>query len=343
MEANRAFWMLRSCGPLALALACASSVNAAEPLAADPVRVGEPLVVENLTIFPMHGAPEPQPIALTTLDAALARGDAEVSELGSGGEVNRLQVENRGKLPIYVLAGTVVEGGKQDRQISQDFVIEPGQRIAVDAFCVEQGRWNARRSGRATGGKFGKAKGLAQSGVRRAAQYQRDQHEVWSEVSEVNAAHKTSAPSGTLMATLDDAEVARKRAGLVRAIDAALRGAEARAPVVGLGYAVDGKVRNVRWFQGPSAFGLFRSSLLESAALDALTAQGQSGKRSAPKVEAAAVDRFMRDIEAGASETRDTDALNSNEYKEGKAGYGSKARLKSRPTAAPISQDYTAK
>ena len=343
MEAKRVSWVLRSCRQLWLAMACASSVRAAEPQAAEPVRVGEPMVVENLTIFPMHGAAEAQPTALTTLDAALAKGDAEVSELGTGGEVNRLQVENKGKLPIYVLAGTVVEGGKQDRQIGQDFVIEPGKKVAVDAFCVEQGRWAAQRSGRATGGKFAKAKGLAQSGVRRAAQYERDQHEVWSKVSEVNAAHKTSAPSGTLMATLDDAEVTKKRAGLVRAIDAALRGAEARAPVVGLGYAVDGQVRNGRWFQGPGAFALFRGTLIESAALDALTAQEQTGKRSAPKVEAAAVDRFVRDIEAGATETRETEAQNRNEYKEGKAGYGSKTRLKSRPRAAPISQDYTAK
>ena len=67
---------------------------------------------------------------------------------------------------------------------------------------------------------------------------------------------------------------------------------------MGLAYAVDGQVRNVRWFQTASAFALFRGTLLESAALDALTAQAGSGKRSAPKVEAAAVDRFMQDVES---------------------------------------------
>jgi hypothetical protein len=343
MEAIRSSWLLQSCVQLVLSIACASRMSVAEPQATDVVRVGEPLVVENLTIFPMHGAREEQPIALTTLDAALAKGDAVVQELGAGGQVNRLQVANEGTLPIYVLAGTVVKGGNQDRQIGQDFVIEPGKKVAVDAFCVEQGRWTAERAGRATGGKFSEAKGLAQSSVRRAAQYQRDQGEVWNEVSEVNAAHRQTAPSGTLMATLDDADVARQRAALVRAIETALESADAREPLVGLGYAVDGKVRNVRWFQGPSAFALFRSTLLESAALDALTAQQQSGKRSAPKVEAAAAESFIRDVEAGTTEVRDTDAKNRNEYKESKTGYGSKTRLKSRPTAAPISQDYTAK
>jgi hypothetical protein len=331
-----------------LALAYASAASAAEPQADNPVRVGEPITIENLTVFPMHGAPEQNPIALTTLDAALAKGDAEVSELGQGtrgegAEVNRLYIRNKGKLPIYVLAGTVVKGGKQDRQIGQDFVIEQGKKVAVDAFCVEQGRWTTERAGRATGGKFSAGKGLAQSKVRAAAQYKRDQGEVWNEVSQVNAAYEKDAPSGTLMATLDDATVAKRRAALVRELDAALARAQSKAPLVGLGYAVDGKVRNVRWFQSASAFALFRDTLLQSAALDALTAQQSGSKPSAPKVEARAVDSFISDVEGAASETRDTEAQNRNEYKESKSGYGSKTRLKSAPAAAPISQDYLAK
>src|SRR5690242_4694761 len=118
METKTSSWLMRSCAQLLLALATAGSVNAAEPQTEAPVRVGEPVAVENLTIFPMHGAPEQSPIALTTLDAALAKGDAVVSEIGNdargdGAEVNRLQIQNKGKLPIYVLAGTVVKGGKQ--------------------------------------------------------------------------------------------------------------------------------------------------------------------------------------------------------------------------------------
>ena len=325
-----------------LALFAASTVSAAAPVL--PVQIGAPVAIENLTIFPVLGEQEQQPLELTTLDAALAKGDAVVSELGDGGEVNRLYVQNKGKRPIYVLAGTVVKGGKQDRQIGQDFVIEQNKKVAVDAFCVEQGRWNAQRAGKATGGTFATAKGLAASEVRRAAQYKRNQGEVWSKVGEVNAAHNKSAPSGTLMATLDDADVSKRRSALVQRLDAALRNTESEAAVVGLGYAVDGKVRNVRWFQSKSAFALFRASLLESAALDALTAQASGSKPEARKVEAKEVDTFIRDVDAAAMETRETEAQNRNEYREGKQGYGSKTRLKSRRAdAAPISSDYTAK
>ena len=95
-------------------------------LAAASVRVGAEVSVENLTLFPVHGDPESKPVALTSLEAALAKGDAEVRELGGdaagrGAEVNKLTIANKGKLPIYVLAGTIVKGGKQDRQISQDY------------------------------------------------------------------------------------------------------------------------------------------------------------------------------------------------------------------------------
>ncbi|MDA1195061.1 MAG: hypothetical protein O2894_07725, partial [Planctomycetota bacterium] len=60
-----------------------------------------------------------------------------------GAEVGRVVIENKGTLPILVVAGTIIQGGNQDRQIGQDFVIAAGETVDVDAFCVEQGRWGA--------------------------------------------------------------------------------------------------------------------------------------------------------------------------------------------------------
>ena len=54
-------------------------------------------------------------------------------------------IQNKGKLPILVLAGTIVKGGKQDRQIGEDFVVPRDKQVDVSAFCVEQGRWNGTR------------------------------------------------------------------------------------------------------------------------------------------------------------------------------------------------------
>ncbi|MCY3020342.1 MAG: hypothetical protein NTW87_15090, partial [Planctomycetota bacterium] len=72
-----------------------------------------------------------------------AQGGQQMS--GGGATVNTLVIENKGALPILVLAGTLLKGGQQDRQIAQDFIVAPSQTVPVDAFCVEHGRWTASR------------------------------------------------------------------------------------------------------------------------------------------------------------------------------------------------------
>src|SRR5947209_307589 len=72
---------------------------------------------ELLTVFPVLAKDQPDLGPFTTLPAALEQGAAEVREDGAtGGTVNELVIENKGDTPIYVLAGTVVKGGKRDRQ-----------------------------------------------------------------------------------------------------------------------------------------------------------------------------------------------------------------------------------
>ena len=53
---------------------------------------------------------------------------------------------------------------------------------------------------------------LANDEVRAAGQYERNQSQVWAKVGKVNAATKKASASGTLMATLDDADLKAARA-----------------------------------------------------------------------------------------------------------------------------------
>jgi hypothetical protein len=310
-------------------------------LAAEGIVVGAGTSVDNLTVFPLFATRETDLGEITTLEEALARKEAEVRELGSG-EVSRLVIRNRGKRAIYVLAGTLVKGGNQDRQIGQDFVIESKRSVPVDAFCVEQGRWESKRDGKTTGGKFVATKALATSDVRRAAQYGRDQGEVWNKVSKINETHKKSTASGTLMATVDAGDVGAHKKELVRKIEQALDSASSDKPLVGLAYAVGGAMRSARWFANGKVFKLFRESLVQAAALDELTARA-GGVTAAAPAKAADVDSFVSDVEAARRvERRDTQAANANEYKESARGFGSKTRLKNRPDVS-LSSDYVVK
>lgn len=354
-------------------------------------RVAAPVVVEDLVLFPITAAKQVKLGPVTTLEAALAKGQAEVREMGArsdapanrsprrrdpqqapqqaqnavqqaggrglegfGGSarVDTLVIENKGDLAIYVLAGTVVKGGRQDRQIGQDFIVGAHDTVPVDAFCVERGRWSGTRAGKFTGGKFSVTGQLAGTKVRAAAQHKKNQAEVWSEVSKVNTANGKSASSGTLMATLDDENIRKQREALVAKLEAALGRVSPRKSVVGFAYALDGKVQSARWFVNHDLFRLHRETLLNTAAVGALTARGGKPATAARRVEAKAVSTFVKEIEkAPKQESRAAGKRGENDYIEAPKGYGSKTKMRAPSTragkkpkpAVPISADYTAK
>jgi hypothetical protein len=323
--------------------------------------VGAPKAFDNLTVFPIYAKSQVDVGALTTLDDALAKGKAQVREVGAdgraaaqanGAQVNTLVIENKGDVAIYVLAGTIVKGGNQDRQIGQDFIIESKQTVPVDAFCVEHGRWRASRDGRATGGVFAAARIPATSTVRAAAQYKKDQSEVWAKVAQVNEAHHKSAESGTLLATVDAPDVEKKNAALAEKVTAFLKSAQPNDKLVGFAFAIDGQVKGARWFASHKVFTLFQGTLVNGATLDAVTAQAArkgAPPPPAPPLKSTDVTNFVDDVEkVQASEMRDTAAANANQYKESSKAYGSKAFRKpsaAQPIApqAPVSSDYLSK
>ncbi|MBX3261936.1 MAG: hypothetical protein KF782_19785 [Labilithrix sp.] len=319
-------------------------------LAVDDRTFGAPTVLGNLAIYPVTSRSQVDVGPLVALEDALARGDAEVREKTGGGAVNQLVIDNKGATPIFVLAGTVVKGGNQDRQIGQDFIIESKKTTPVDAFCVEHGRWNGQRDGQTTAGKFDSSGVVATSKVRAAGQYKKSQSEVWSNVSSTNAAHHKHSSSDTLMATLDDTAVAKARVAVVAQIDRALATVTPESDLVGVAYAIDGEVRGARWFSHHDVFELVRKKVVGSIALDAITASAEAKSAgrppsAKPAPPASAVEAFVKDIEAQAiKEQRDTPAANVNEYKESAGGFGSKTMMKgARPSAKPVSNDYLKK
>jgi hypothetical protein len=176
----------------------------------------DPITYENLTIFPVVSAQQADTSDFSTLDEALASGDAVVTEQGEylrrtregsaqtmpprvGAQVNQLVLVNRGKRPLILLAGEVVSGGKQDRIIGKDRIVPAGAPpLPLTVFCVEHGRW--------TGGsdKFAGAKMMAHPSVREKAAVEQDQSQVWAAVRgqasmsssvEVQSQANTAAPT----------------------------------------------------------------------------------------------------------------------------------------------------
>jgi len=103
--------------------------------------VSGPVMHENLSIYFLHGKSAEGPVPLT-LEEAMLKGTARVDETGS---VNQLSIENLGTEEVFVQAGDIVKGGKQDRVLSVSFVLPPKSgKMPIAAFCVESGRWSKR-------------------------------------------------------------------------------------------------------------------------------------------------------------------------------------------------------
>ena len=63
------------------------------------------------------------------------------------GTVNQLTVENSSATEtVFIQAGDIVKGGKQDRVLTVDMILPPKSgAIPISSFCVEQNRWAKSR------------------------------------------------------------------------------------------------------------------------------------------------------------------------------------------------------
>ena len=124
-----------------VASSLASLTFAASAVADDGIRVSDPIVYDNLAIYFVHAVAARSAVPLT-LQEALAKGTVKVRETGS---VNELTVENTGADEVFVQAGDIVKGGRQDRVLSVDLLLPPrSKQVSIAAFCVESGRWTGR-------------------------------------------------------------------------------------------------------------------------------------------------------------------------------------------------------
>lgn len=132
----------------------------------------------------------------TTLNDAMLKRKIAVTEQGNG-DVNSLFIQNVSSDTIMILAGEVVQGGKQDRMIAEDFILYPNSgKKDISVFCVEHGRWSPKQSGNSFNGYFS----ISSNEVRKAGTVSKSQQKVWDKVAENTQKNRASTPTGTLTA-----------------------------------------------------------------------------------------------------------------------------------------------
>lgn len=329
--------MRHAAGLLALSLAIATTVHADAPKSApaagdaalsDRTALLAPIQVDSLTLTPIIATgPAEADDQLLTLDEAMAAKQVKIQEI-SDGTVNSLTFVNKAQHPVFVLAGEVILGGKQDRIIGRNTVIPARTTQEVPVYCVEHGRWSGESKDFATG------RALAHGRLRGQASYAA-QRDVWNEVAAKNVARKTTNSSDTYRRVAQqqsDGTLAR----MEKQVDEALARLPAsdRGRMVGYAVALNGAVATVDVFGSPSLFKKLETKLVRSYLTEAIDV---AARKDAKPPTASDIKGFIADAEKAAEQRSYDTAAAETMVKGGTRAFKAKVgyKLRKAPAADP--------
>ena len=264
-------------------------------------RLSGPYQHENLTIFLVHGPDQANSRMFTPLEEAMARKVVIVHETN---DVNELAIENVSTTEeVFVQAGDIVRGGRQDRVLSVDLILpaKSGQ-VPVDAFCVENGRWSQRGS-EPTATFSMSADMIASKGLKLAAKRGVSQREVWDEVrvsqGKLSAGVNADVRSGLSQSSLPLAQQNEKVQALgddyINKLSSIVDGS---SDVIGFAFAINNELNSAEVYSSTGLFKRFWPRLLKTAAIEAIAERVYNEKKE--QVSMAATGEFLTASERGA-------------------------------------------
>jgi hypothetical protein len=274
-------------------------------------RLSGPYTHKNLTVFLVHGEDRIKGKEFLTLEEAMVQKKVIVHETSN---VNELAIENVSDVEVFVQAGDIVKGGKQDRVLSVDTILpaKSGKR-PISSFCVEQGRWS-RRGGESTDAFSGSCNNAVSNSLKIAIRHKGQQGQVWKEVEKLqgditrnveSVEIDTNESPSSLELTLGSKELRKVSEEYRKALAGIGKG---KPDTIGYVFAVNGEIRCADVF---AAHGLFKK--LWKKLLDASVVEAVAGWRpdlAVQPVAAETVRIFFRDAQGGmAQEKRINDRM----------------------------------
>jgi hypothetical protein len=263
--------------------------------ALEPLTLGRPEVFRNLAVFPLHRAGAMHDDYLT-LDEALARKLATVSEVSDGGIVPELRFENAADMPVLLMDGDELVGAKQNRVLNLSIMVGAYQSVHIPVSCVERGRWRytSRHFHSSDRNLYASARAAKMTQVsaslRRSRSRRSDQLSVWDDIAAKS--ERMQARSDTeAMASLYDSHHEH-----IAAYQAAFRAADAQ---VGAVFGINGRIVGVEIFDASVTFQKLLRKLLGSYAMDAIDVS--EARNVAPSL--AEVANFLDEIKRAAAES----------------------------------------
>ena len=209
----------------------------------------------------------PISVDYVTLDEAISAKILDVAEIDEGGRVSSIKVVNKSDRFVFLMAGELLTGCKQDRVINVSIMVPTKGELHIPATCVEAGRWSYRS--RKFSSEGSSSHGLLRKMMsRQVAEHYKahgmpgsDQAVVWAEVARKMAKTGSCSPSGALQEMYK---------GYASSLAEVLGKFPAPAGCHGAAFVIDGKIVGVDLFDKQSTLNKLWSKLIKSYAMDAL-------------------------------------------------------------------------
>jgi len=246
------------------------------------IRVGDPIRVDRLSIFPLFADPLPSVDYILGAEA-LADGRVVVEEVSESGSVPKLSVTNNTAFLVLFLEGEQLIGAKQNRILNSSILVAANSKSTIPVSCVEQGRW------RFASKRFGSSDTYSPSRLRLALKasvsdsvqggrgHSSDQSRVWAEVSRSQAAHQVSSET---MAMEDTFDSQRGKLAELRQQFQYVEGA------YGVAVAIGKQVVALDLFDKPATCQRVWDRLLSGCLLDSLVSEATEGPAEVRDVDA---------------------------------------------------------
>ena len=218
----------------------------------DRANIHSPAKLGSLTVFPVCLSTVNRLDGVLTMDQALAKKLLVIDELKDARVSQARFVNKSGDKMIFLMAGEVITGGKQNRTLTSDALLAPDSATVLELYCVQRGRWRGQAI-------FAGPTTIAPLAVRASAAAKAGQGAVWDEVSKANLRMKTVTASGDLAKAMTKPENVQRLARLRKPITAKLP-----RDCAGVVVADGDRIVAADLFNSPELFAAMKDKVLDS-------------------------------------------------------------------------------
>lgn len=265
------------------------------------LEVGRPYEYRGITVFPLVLRRAPGESGIRSLDEALDAGWLRIREMDEA-RVSDLLVRNDSRHPVFLMAGQILLGGRQNRIVREDSLLPPDSAAyEVPVYCGEKERWAGEKE------DFRGAGGLVNQELRGLAAKGASQGEIWGSIDRQLSDAKARAPTRSYQEIYASEPVRRD---VEDVIDRLKRVPGGRT--VGAVTCAGGRLLSCDLFEDPELFARLWDKICRAHAVDGyMGGYIRESWRRSDEPDAGDVNRFLRDVLDARMTRTDTPAAGS--------------------------------